>query len=57
MSFVLTCIKPPAHSPGNSGTKALLIIILSIIAEGIKSKEKVFLSGSVLVNKTPFSIA
>ena len=32
-------------------------MILSIICAGIKSKEKVFLSGSVLVSKIPFSIA
>ena len=31
--------------------------ILSIIEEGIRSKEKVLRSGSVLVNKIPFSIA
>ena len=30
-SLVFTWIKPPAHSPGNSGTNALLIIMLSII--------------------------
>ena len=56
-SFVFTWIKPPAHSPGNSGTKALLIIMLSIIWDGNKSKEKVLRSGSVLVNKIPFNIA
>ena len=56
-SFVLTWIKPPAHSPGSSGTNALLMIILSIIWEGNKSKEKVLRSGSVLVNNIPFNIA
>ena len=57
MSFVFTWIKPPAHSPGSSGTKALLITILSIMLAGIKSKENAFLSGSVLPRGTPFNNA
>ena len=57
MSFVFTCINPPAHSPGNSGTNALLMMILSIMDAGIRSKEKVLRSGSVLVNNTPLNMA
>src|SRR3954470_24250019 len=56
-SFVFTCTRPPAHSPGNSGTNALLMTMFSIMGAGKMSNEKVFLSGSVLDKRMPFNIA
>ena len=57
MSFVLTWMSPPPHSPVYSGIKVLLMTNVSITLAGNKSNENVFLSGSVLESWIPLSIA
>ena len=54
---MLTCIIPPANSPGSSGVAVLMITKLSNMFAGKMSKEKAFLSDSELGKGAPLMYA